>query len=58
VDDDEMRRIVATLPPTEAVQELVNLANDRGGLDNISVHVVKIQAGESRLRRLFGRRKR
>jgi protein phosphatase len=58
VDDDEMRRIVATLPPADAVQELVNLANDRGGLDNISVHVVKVQASESRLRRLFGRRKR
>jgi protein phosphatase len=58
VDDDEMRRIVATLPPAEAVQELVSLANDRGGLDNISVHVVRIEAGEGRLRRLFGRRKK
>jgi len=56
VDDDEMRRIVATLSPADAVQELVNLANDRGGLDNISVHIVTVKPGESRLRRLFGRR--
>jgi protein phosphatase len=53
VDDDEMRRVVASLPPGEAAQELVTLANDRGGHDNVSVHVVTVHAEGGALNRLF-----
>lgn len=41
VKDDELGAIVATLAPTEAVQMLVDLANLRGGPDNITVIVTK-----------------
>jgi PPM family protein phosphatase len=58
VDDDEMRRIVGVLPPDEAVNELVNLANDRGGLDNISVQIIRVNPSESRLQRLFKRKRK
>jgi protein phosphatase len=58
VEDDEMRRIVGTLGPADAVQELVNLANERGGLDNISVHVIRIDPAEGRLRKLFRRNRK
>lgn len=58
VDDDEMRRIVGTLPPEDAARELVSLANERGGYDNISVHVVTVKDEGGPLRRLFRRRSR
>ena len=41
VKDDELGAIVATLSPAEAVQMLVDLANLRGGPDNITVIVTK-----------------
>jgi protein phosphatase len=45
--DPEMGAIVATLPPTEACQFLVDLANLRGGPDNITVIIVRVnQVGE------------
>jgi protein phosphatase len=44
VSDAELGLIVSELPPEEACRLLVNLANLRGGPDNISVIVV--QAGE------------
>ncbi len=42
VDDDEMGPILASLPPGEAAQALTDLANLRGGHDNITVLVVKV----------------
>ncbi len=42
VTDDEIGIILQTLPPTEAVQTLVDLANLRGGPDNISVIIARI----------------
>jgi PPM family protein phosphatase len=42
VKDDEMGAILATLPPEEAVQTLVDLANLRGGPDNITVIVARV----------------
>jgi len=42
VDDDEMGTIIGCLPPREAVRALVDLANLRGGPDNITVIVVRL----------------
>lgn len=42
VSDDEMGAILQCLPPDEAVETLVDLANFRGGPDNISVIVAKV----------------
>ena len=42
VEDDEIGPILASLPPTEAAQALTDLANLRGGHDNITVIVVRV----------------
>ena len=41
VPDDEIAQVLATLPPHEAVRSLVDLANLRGGPDNITVIVAR-----------------
>ncbi len=43
VDDQEIAAVVRERPPAEATRHLVNLANDRGGNDNISVLIVRAQ---------------
>lgn len=40
--DDELAQIIGVLPPEEATSALINIANLRGGPDNITVTVVKI----------------
>lgn len=42
VTDDELGAILYTLPPEEAVRALVDLANLRGGPDNITVIVTRV----------------
>jgi protein phosphatase len=42
VNDDEIGMILSCLPPAEAVQALVNMANLRGGPDNITVVVARV----------------
>jgi PPM family protein phosphatase len=42
VEDDEIGAIIGSLAPTEAVRVLVDLANLRGGPDNITVIVAKV----------------
>jgi len=42
VEDDEIAAFLAHLPPKEAAQALVDLANVRGGPDNITVVIVKV----------------
>lgn len=42
VKDDEIGRVLMALPPQEAVRALVDLANLRGGPDNITVIVVRV----------------
>jgi protein phosphatase len=42
VKDEELGMIMASLPPKEAVRALVDLANLRGGPDNITVAVAKV----------------
>lgn len=48
VDNDEIGAIAASLAPTDACRLLVNLANARGGSDNISVIVVHVGPPGSR----------
>jgi protein phosphatase len=42
VEDHEIRDVVAAAPLDQAPQRLVDLANDRGGDDNITVIVVHV----------------
>lgn len=42
VEDEEIGPILATLPPAEAAQALTDLANLRGGHDNITAVVVRV----------------
>ena len=42
VGDQEMLAIAGSNPPTEACRTLVNLANERGGFDNITVQILRI----------------
>lgn len=42
VEDEEIGPLLASLPPEEVVQVLVDLANLRGGPDNITVVVAKV----------------
>jgi protein phosphatase len=42
LSDEELGAILQSLPPEEAVESLVDLANFRGGPDNISVIIAKI----------------
>ncbi|HEX4947568.1 MAG TPA: Stp1/IreP family PP2C-type Ser/Thr phosphatase [Blastocatellia bacterium] len=43
VRDEEMQQIVNTCLPSEACEQLIALANERGGHDNITVGVVQVK---------------
>ncbi len=47
VDDPELGTIMGCLPPHEAVKALIDLANLRGGPDNITVLIAKIVSKEA-----------
>lgn len=47
VADAELLEIASQNPPEQAVKRLVDLANERGGSDNISVIVVRAEPAES-----------
>jgi protein phosphatase len=58
VATEEILASVSCHPPAEACRELVDLANDRGGTDNISVIVLRIKKntnGEGRMKSLLSR---
>ncbi|MEM7799700.1 MAG: Stp1/IreP family PP2C-type Ser/Thr phosphatase [Chloroflexota bacterium] len=42
VEDPELAEIISTLSPEDASQKLVDLANERGGYDNITVLIAKL----------------
>jgi protein phosphatase len=46
VEDAELGAILASVPPQEAAQALVDLANLRGGPDNITVLIGRVTGGE------------
>lgn len=52
VSDDEITELATKHPPQEACDALIELANRRGGLDNITVQIVQVTGSESFLNRL------
>ncbi|HSE83837.1 MAG TPA: Stp1/IreP family PP2C-type Ser/Thr phosphatase [Thermodesulfobacteriota bacterium] len=44
VEEDEIGSVVTLFPPSKACDMLVNIANKRGGTDNITVQVIRILA--------------
>lgn len=46
VEDDELGPLLACLPPNEAVRVMVDLANLRGGPDNITVIVIQVTGAQ------------
>ncbi len=46
VSDEEMASVVEAQPPVEAVDALIEMANERGGPDNVTVQILKLPAGE------------
>src|SRR5436190_6880679 len=46
VEDEEIGAILSSLPPQEAAQALIDLANLRGGPDNITVLIAKVTGPE------------
>ncbi len=42
VSDEEIESIVRSQPPEAAVEALINLANERGGPDNITVQILSV----------------
>lgn len=47
VRDDQIQNIVNSLPPQEASSKLIATANQNGGIDNITVQLVKVVKGDS-----------
>jgi serine/threonine protein phosphatase PrpC len=56
VRDEEMLEAVTTYDPDEAAKLLIDLANERGGPDNITVQIVRV-LGEEEARRMAAKRK-
>jgi protein phosphatase len=53
VPADELRDIALSHSPQGACDMLVDLANSRGGHDNITVQIVHVKRGESFLRKML-----
>lgn len=49
VDDAEMKQVIQALPPEEAANELIELANNRNASDNVSAVVVKATVEQAAL---------
>ena len=49
VEDAEMKQVVQALPPEQAADELIDLANNRNASDNVSVVIVKATREQSPL---------
>ena len=47
VTKDEIMQIVTTNSPEESCKELINFANERGGKDNVTVMVIKVDSNKS-----------
>jgi hypothetical protein len=44
ISDDEMAAVVQSRSPREAVEALIDMANERGGPDNITVQILAMPA--------------
>jgi len=47
VDDEEIRQIVLSAAPEKACKQLIQLALDRGGSDNVTIQVVRVDVTPS-----------
>jgi serine/threonine protein phosphatase PrpC len=47
VDDDEMRQIILNSSPERACKQLIQLALDRGGSDNVTIQVIRVEVSNS-----------
>jgi protein phosphatase len=43
VEDDEINQVVSTMPSDQAIPHLIEMANDRGGVDNITVAIAVVE---------------
>ncbi len=50
VDEEEIFQLSENNPPQEAAQKLVELANERGGTDNITVQIVAVGVKENNIK--------
>lgn len=57
VREDELGDIVTLYPPDEACRILVSIANERGGMDNITVQVAKILGNNRKISKIHARLK-
>jgi len=55
VEEREIQKIVTAHPPQEACAALIDLANQRGGTDNITVQVIKLTVATSLLGKILRR---
>lgn len=53
VEPQELKEITLAHPPAGACDMLVDLANRRGGQDNITVQIIRISSGDSFLKTMF-----
>jgi protein phosphatase len=42
IEDDEIMQVASKYPPKDAVERLIDMANDRGGTDNITVAIAYV----------------
>lgn len=54
VPEDEIKKTVLQYRPEEAASRLVQMANDAGGSDNITVQIIHINPTDSFITKLFG----
>jgi protein phosphatase len=50
VTKDEIKKIVSINQPVDACKKLIQVANDRGGQDNITVQIIKINGDNNKLK--------
>ncbi len=55
LNDDEISSLVMEYDPTEACEKMVDIANERGGADNITVQVSRVLEGKSNLSTIMSR---
>ena len=53
VEDEEIQRIVSSMEPQDACDELVRRANEQGGYDNITVAIVHVKVKDSFVERMM-----
>ncbi len=46
IDGDELKNIVESKPSQQACGQLINIANERGGRDNITVQIIRVVKGK------------